>query len=222
MTDTLWTTVDHYLESLLTPPDPMLEAAQAAADAAGLPAIQVSALQGKQLMLLARSHGARRILEVGTLGGYSAIWLARALPADGLLVTLELDPKHAAVARANLDLAGLAAVSEVRVGAAADTMAELVTQAAEPFDFVFIDADKTGYPAYLQLVRRLTRPGSVIVADNVVRQGGVADPASSDANVQGVQRFLELVAADPGLDATVVQTVGSKGHDGYLLALVTS
>jgi len=221
MTDSTWTTVDHYLEALLSAPDPVLDAAQAASDAAGLPTIQVSPLQGKQLMLLAKAQGARRILEVGTLGGYSAIWLARALPSDGTLITLELDPKHADVARSNLARAGLDAVSEVRVGPADASLAALVAEGGEPFDFVFIDADKPGYSAYLRLVRHLVRPGSVIVADNVVRQGGVADPHSSDPAVQGVQRFMELVAADPGLEATVVQTVGSKGYDGFLLAVVS-
>jgi len=221
MTESTWTTVDHYLEGLLSAPDRGLAAAPAARDAAGLPAIQVSPLQGKQLMLLAKAQGARRILEVGTLGGYSAIWLARALPSDGTLITLELDPGHADVARSNLARAGLAAVSEVRVGPADASLATLVADGAEPFDFVFIDADKPGYSAYLRLVRQLVRPGSILVADNVVRQGGVADPSSSDPAVEGVQRFMELVAADPGLEATVVQTVGSKGYDGFLLAVVS-
>ena len=210
MTRERWTAVDRYIEDLLLPDDPALPEND-------LPAIAVSAPQGKMLNLLARSMGARRILEIGTLAGYSAIWLARALPPDGRLDTLEIDPRHAAVARENLDRAGLSGVAEVHVGPALTTLAEL----DGPYDLVFVDADKEGYPAYLAEALRLTRPGSLVVADNVVRDGAVIDH-TDDTMVLGVRRFAELVAAEPRLEATVIQTVGSKGYDGFLLALVTS
>jgi predicted O-methyltransferase YrrM len=213
---TQWTAVDDYFDSGLTPPDPVLDAALAASHAGGLPDIQVSAAQGKQLHLLARAVGARRILEVGTLGGYSAIWLARALPTDGRLISLEVDPHHAEVARANLADAGLADRAEVRVGAALDTLPGL----AGPFDFAFIDADKPSNADYFAHAVRLSRPGTVIVVDNVVRGGRVVD-AAGDAAVQGVRRLVEVVAAEPRVDATVLQTVGVKGYDGYLIALVS-
>ena len=209
---------DAYLEGLYTSPDPVLEAALAAAQAAGLPEIQVSATQGKMLHLLARLMGARSILEIGTLGGYSAIWLARALPEGGRLVTLEADPRHAAVAAANLAAAGLSGVAEVRTGRALDTLPSL----KGPFDLVFIDADKDGYPAYLDWALKLTRKGSLIVADNVVRGGAVADAASPDPRVQGIRRYHTLVAAEPRLCATALQTVGVKGHDGLSFALVVA
>jgi predicted O-methyltransferase YrrM len=213
-----WTDVDRYLGDLLVPPDPMLDAALEAATAAGLPQIQVSATQGKLLHLLARIRGARRILEIGTLGGYSTIWLARALPPDGRLVTLEIDPHHAEVARRNLDRVGLAGQVDVRVGPATDSLAAMTDE--DPFDLVFIDADKPGNPVYLERSLTLSRPGTVIVVDNVVRGGAVVDPSSADANVIGVRRCLEQLASDPRLDATALQTVGSKGYDGFAIAVV--
>jgi predicted O-methyltransferase YrrM len=212
MSEALWNSVDQYLGDTLLPPDPALEAALADSAAAGLPAISVAPNQGKLLMLLAQMSGARRILEIGTLGGYSTIWLARALPPDGRLVTLEYSPKHAEVARRNIERAGFAAQVEVKVGAAIDTLPSL----EGPFDFVFIDADKTGYPDYFRWALRLARPGTVIVADNVVRAGKVMDP-QGDANAEGVRRMLELAAAEPRVEATAVQTVGSKGWDGFAL-----
>lgn len=215
-----WTAVDGYLSDLLVAPDDSLEAALRASAAGGLPPIQVAANQGKLLHLLARLKGARTILEVGTLGGYSTIWLAGALPPDGRLVTLELDPRHAQVARANLEHAGLAELVEIRVGPASESLAHLVAEGGGPFDLVFIDADKEGYPDYLGGALRLTRPGSLIVADNVVRGGAVMDAADSDPRVRAVRRFLEMVAAEPRLAATVIQTVGSKGYDGLAFALV--
>jgi predicted O-methyltransferase YrrM len=222
MTQAQWTAVDDCFADLLLPADDALNAALAASDAAGLPQIAVSPLQGRLLNLLARFGRAQRILEVGTLGGYSAIWLACALPPEGRLVTLELEPKHAAVARANLARAGLAAVAQVRVGPALDSLAALEREGAAPFDLIFIDADKTGYPNYWSWALKLARVGTLIVADNVVRKGAVADAASTDANVQGVQRYLELVAAEPRVQATGLQTVGVKGYDGFCVALVVA
>ena len=221
MTDARWTAVDRYLTDLLVPPDPALDAALVASEAAGLPAHQVSASEGKLLHLLARLVGARRILEIGTLVGYSTIWLARALPPDGRLVTLELDPRHADVARANLGRAGLGNVVDVRVGRAVESLRRLAADGSGPFDLVFIDADKETNPDYLAWALRLSRPGTVIVADNVVRGGAILDGASADPSVRGVRRFLELVAADPRLAATAIQTVGAKGWDGFAIALVT-
>jgi predicted O-methyltransferase YrrM len=215
-----WRAVDDYLVDRLIPADPALEAALAASDAAGLPAIQVAANQGMLLQLLAQMAGARRILEIGTLAGYSTIWLARALPAGGRLITLEAVPAHAEVARGNLAAAGLADVVEVRVGLAADTLRELADKATEPFDFVFIDADKEGYPAYLDWTLRLSRPGTVIVADNVIRDGAVADMAEDDSRVVGVRRFLDELGRLPNVAATAVQTVGVKGYDGFAIARV--
>lgn len=212
----IWSDVDRYLEGLFTPTDPALTEALKAADAAGLPPIQVSATQGKLLYLLAKLSGARRILEIGTLAGYSAIWLARALPAGGKLVTLEADPRHAEVAKANLARAGLELVTEVRVGKALRTLPRL----EGPFDLVFIDADKESYPAYLTWALKLTRKGSLIVADNVVRDGAVSVETSLDPRVQAVRRYHELVAAEPSLSATVLQTVGVKGYDGLSFAVV--
>ncbi len=220
MTQERWTAVDDYISDLLVPQDQALEAALEASEAAGLPSIQVAANQGKLLYLLGRLQEVRSILEIGTLGGYSTIWLARALPADGRLTTLELDPKHAEVARANLARAGLTERVEVVVGSASDTLARLADEGAGPFDLVFIDADKEGYPDYLGWALRLTRTGSLIVADNVVRDGAVIDPVSIDPRVQAVRRCLELMAAEPRLDATVIQTVGGKGYDGLAFALV--
>ena len=217
-----WTAVDRYLADLLFPPDPALDAALADSAAAGLPAIAVSPPQGKLLHLLARTAGARSILEIGTLGGYSTIWLARALPKDGRVVTLELDPKHAAVARANFALAGLAHVIDLRVGRAIDTLPQLVAEERGPFDFIFIDADKAGIPEYFTWALKLARRGTAIVVDNVIRNGAVADAASTDASVRGVRRFNELLAKETRVSATTIQTVGSKGYDGFTLALVVS
>jgi len=221
MTSPLWTSVDAYVSSLFVPPDLALDAALEASTAAGLPAIAVSPAQGKMLHLLARAMQARSILEIGTLGGYSTIWLARALPPEGRLVTLEISAAHAEVARANVARAGLAAQVDVRLGPAIETLPRLVEEGAGPFDLVFIDADKPGYPHYWPWALRLARPGALIVADNVVREGAVADAQSVDANVQGVRRYLECVAAEPGVSATVLQTVGVKGYDGLSLAVVT-
>ncbi|MGW2872192.1 O-methyltransferase [Kitasatospora sp. NPDC001225] len=215
-----WDAVDAYFSEQLVGHDPVLEGATAAADAAGLPKIAVAPNQGKLLHLLALTQGAKRILEVGTLGGYSAIWLARALPADGTLLTLELDPRHAEVARGNLAAAGLAGVAEVRVGRAADSLAALVEQGVEPFDLVFIDADKPSNPEYFRRALQLTRPGSLIIVDNVVRGGAVADVDSTDPAVVGTRALHELIAAEPTVTATSVQTVGSKGYDGFTLARV--
>ncbi|HZR29705.1 MAG TPA: O-methyltransferase [Terriglobales bacterium] len=215
-----WTAVDHYIGDLLVQHDPALDAALEASTVAGLPAIQVSPTQGKLLHLLALSHGARNILELGTLGGYSTIWLARALPADGRLITLEADAKHAEVARANIARAGLASVVELRLGRAQETLPNLAAEKREPFDFIFIDADKTGYPEYFTWALKLSRPGTMIIADNVVRKGAVVDGSSSDADVQGVRRFYELVAREPRVSATAIQTVGSKGYDGFAMVVV--
>ncbi|PYC84744.1 methyltransferase [Streptomyces tateyamensis] len=220
MTQQQWTAVDGYLNEVLIGEDAALTAALATSAKAGLPEIAVSPTQGKLLNLLAASIGARRILEIGSLGGYSAIWLGRALPADGRLVSLELSPAHAAVARANLHEAGLEKVAEVRTGRAADSLAELVDDGAEPFDLVFIDADKASIPEYLDFSLKLTRPGSLIIVDNVIRGGAVADADSQDPSVLGVRRMHELVAAHPQLEATAVQTVGSKGYDGFTLIRV--
>lgn len=211
-----WTEVDRYLNGLLVPSDPALDAALAANAAAGLPPIDVAPNQGKLLHLLARLMGAKRILEIGTLGGYSTIWLARALREGGRLVTLEFDPKHAEVARENLARAGLSEVVEVRQGAALDTLPTLTG----PFDLIFIDADKPNNPNYLEWSLKLSRPGTLIVGDNVVRWGKVADPESTDASVRGARSFLEMMAAEPRLSATAIQTVGSKGYDGFAVALV--
>lgn len=222
MKKTDWTAVDRYITDLLLPADPILGAALEANRAAGLPAIDVSPVQGKLLHLLARSQGARRILEIGTLGGYSTIWLARALPPDGRLITLEADLKHAEVARSNIKRAGLDYLVELRVGPAQNTLPRLVEENAAPFDFIFVDADKTGYPEYLKWSLKLSRVGTMIVADNVVREGAITDPENADPNVRGVRRFFELLAAEPRLSATVLQTVGAKKYDGMAFALVVS
>ncbi|MFB7253973.1 O-methyltransferase [Streptomyces nojiriensis] len=219
MVQQTWTAVDNYFDGLLVEEDEALVAAAASTEAADLPAHQVAPNQGKLLNLLARVRGARRILEIGTLGGYSTIWLARALPADGRLVTLEVDERCADVAAANIARAGLEHVVEIRRGRAVDLLPGLADEA--PFDLVFIDADKPSNPAYLEWALKLTRPGSVIVGDNVVRDGAVIDPDSSDPRVQGVRRFTELISEHPQLTATALQTVGSKGYDGLILALVT-
>jgi predicted O-methyltransferase YrrM len=221
MNEELWTKVDDYLVSLLTSPDDALDAALADSAAAGLPEINVAPNQGKLLEILARMHGSRRILEIGTLGGYSTIWLARSLPVDGELISLELESKHAEVARTNIDRTGLGHLVEIQVGPAVASLRNLVAEGVKPFDFIFIDADKEGYAEYFTLSLQLSRPGTVIVADNVVRNGAVVDPVSSDERVRGVRRFLELVAAEPRVEATVVQTVGSKGYDGFALLYVS-
>jgi predicted O-methyltransferase YrrM len=217
-----WAAVDQYLTGLFVPPDPALDGALEASRAAGLPAINVSPSEGKLLHLLAHAHGAKRILEIGTLGGYSTIWLARALPAPptGKLITLEFNPAHADVARANITRAGLSNSVDIRVGRAIDTLPKLEAERAGPFDLIFIDADKPSNPDYLAWSLRLSRPGTLIIADNVVRGGDVLDAASTDASVRGIRRFNELLAAEPRVSATAIQTVGSKGHDGFALALV--
>lgn len=217
MQEETWREVDAYIEQVVGASDAALDTALAESARAGLPAISVSPAQGKLLYLLARAVGARRVLEVGTLGGYSAIWLGRAVAPDGQVVTLELSPQHAEVARANVGRAGLGEVVDVRVGRAADTLAALDGD----FDLVFIDADKPSNADYVTAALRLTRPGSVIIVDNVVRGGAVLDPAG-DANVQGVRRLNELLTADRRLSATTIQTVGVKGHDGFTLALVVA
>jgi len=215
-----WTSVDRYLTDLFVPADSALDAALAAGVAAGLPPINVSPTQGKLLQLLARIQGARNILEIGTLGGYSTIWLARALPAGGRLITLEFEPKHAEVARANLARAGLAGVVELRIGRALDTLPQLAAEGRSPFDLIFIDADKPSTADYFAWSLKLSRRGSVIIVDNVVRKGAVTDAANDDPNVRGMRRFHELLAAEKRVSATVIQTVGSKGHDGFAIAVV--
>ena len=221
MTQELWSKVDEYIVNLLLPGDEALSAALRASTEAGLPAINVAPNQGKFLSLLATIQGARNILEIGTLGGYSSIWLARALPPDGRLVTLELDPKHAEVAASNLKRAGVAEKVSIRVGRALDTLAALAKEGLPPFDFVFIDADKQSIPEYFDWALKLSRVGTVIVVDNVIRKGAVVDSASTDANVQGVRRFNERLAKTTTATATAIQTVGSKGYDGFTLIRVT-
>jgi caffeoyl-CoA O-methyltransferase len=220
MDDDLFTTVDRYVEGLFIGEDAALDAAVAASRSAGLPAIQVSPVQGRLLHLLALLVRARRILEIGTLGGYSTIWLARALPEDGRLISLEREARHAEVARANLARAGVAARVDVRVGRALDTLAVLGTEGVEPFDLVFIDADKDTYLEYLQWALRLTRSGSLIVADNVVRRGVIPVPGEDGARALAVQRFNAALAAEPRLTATILPLAGSKGFDGMALAVV--
>jgi predicted O-methyltransferase YrrM len=217
-----WADVDRYLGKLLVPRDAVLDEVLAASAAAGLPPHEVSPTQGKLLHLLASMQGARTILEVGTLGGYSTIWLARALPADGSLVTLEVEPAYAAVARANVAHAGVAGLVDVRVGPALETLPRLADEDRPPFDLIFLDADKANAAEYLTWALELSRRGSVIVADNVVRGGEIGDAASSDPAVPGVRRFYERVAREPRLSATAIQTVGSKGYDGFALALVVA
>ena len=214
-----WTKVDRYFEELLTPEDDGLRAALKENKAAGLPQIDVSPLQGKFLEFLVRVSGARRVLEIGALGGYSTIWMARALPEGGRVVTLELEAHHAEVARRNLEGAGVLDRVEVIVGPALETLPVLAGQ-SEIFDLIFIDADKESYPEYLGWAMKLSRPGTVIVADNVVREGRVADADCDDPRVKGVRRFAERMAAEPRLSSTVLQTVGAKGYDGFALSVV--
>ncbi len=220
MSQEQWSAVDTYFDGLFAPTDEVLTAALQATTGAGIPAINVSPTQGKLLHLLARMHNVRSILEIGTLGGYSTIWLARALPADGRLITLEINPDHAEVARANIAQAGLSALVEVRVGKAIDSLPQLHEEDAGPFDLVFIDADKVSTPDYLAWALRLTKPGSLIIIDNVVRNGAVADPTTTDPNVQGVQKALAMLATDKRVISAATQTVGSKGYDGFAIALV--
>jgi predicted O-methyltransferase YrrM len=219
----LWTAVDAYLADRLIANDDLLEAALRDSEAAQLPPIQVTALQGKMLQIFARMMGARQILEVGTLGGYSTIWLARALPENGRLITLEAAAKHAAVSRKNLERAGLLGKKvELREGPALDTLPKLVAEGAGPFDLIFLDADKEHNAEYLQWAMRLSRVGTVIVTDNVVREGAVVDAASEDPMVKGTRRFFEAVAAEPRLTATAIQTVSGKKYDGFALLMVDS
>lgn len=220
MTEELWTAVDRYIADMFVPKDDALDAALAESTAAGLPAISVAPNQGKLLHLLVRISGARTILEIGTLGGYSTIWMARALPRGGRLVTLESDPKHAEVAVANIARAGLGDLVDVRVGLALDTLPLLAGEGRGPFDLVFIDADKANMPHYFTWALKLSHPGTLIVADNVVRDGAVIDASSDDPSVQGVRRLNEMIAAESRVTGTTIQTVGSKGYDGFALVLV--
>lgn len=216
-----WTTVDRYFGRTVCVGDAALESAVSESRRAGLPEIQVAPNQGKMLMLLARAVGARRVLELGTLGGYSTIWLARGVEPGGRVVSLELDAKHASVARANIERAAVDAEVEVREGPALEGLERLAAEGAGPFDFVFIDADKERIPQYFEWAVRLSRPGALIVVDNVVRDGKVIDDKSGDASVQGVRLLFERVGSDPRVFVTAVQTVGEKGYDGFLIALVT-
>lgn len=224
----LWTAVDSYICEHLLAPDPVLDAVLAASHAAGLPPIAITPNQGKLLELLARIHHAHSILELGTLGGYSTIWLARALPEGGRLITLEREPRYAEVAWASIANAGLAETVQVRVGPALQTLPELHEEGVGPFDMIFIDADKQNYPGYLEWSLKLSRVGTLIVGDNVVRAGAILDPTADDLGFEdggiaaGVRRFYELLAAEPRVSATAIQTVGAKGHDGFALALVTA
>jgi predicted O-methyltransferase YrrM len=219
MTQERWTAVDRYITDLLVAPDPALDAALSASIAAGLPSISVSPSQGKLLMLLARLGGAKNILEIGTLGGYSTIWLARGLSPAGHLITLEADAKHAKLARENIARAGLADMIEVILGNALDALPKLAAANRGPFDLIFIDADKASLPDYFTWSLKLSRPGSVIIIDNVIRDGAVIDPASTDPAVRGVRRMNEMMAAEKRVSATAIQTVGSKGYDGFAIAI---
>ena len=219
MTQPLWSAVDRHISALLVGDDPVLDGVLAANAAAGLPPHDVAPNQGKMLHLLARLIGARRILEIGTLGGYSTIWLGRALQPGGIVVTLEADPQHAAVARENFRRAGLNDAITLREGPARTTLERLVAEGQPPFDMIFIDADKPSNPAYLEMALALSRPGTLIVGDNVVRGGDLIDPHGDD-KVDGVRRFLEMMASDPRVSGTAIQTVGCKGHDGFAMAIV--
>ncbi len=220
MNQETWTSVDRYITDVLVGPDSALNAAQEASDDAKLPPINVTPNQGKLLMLLARMLGAKNILEIGTLGAYSTIWLARGLAKNGRLITLELDPKHAEVARANIARAGLSDTVELILGRAIDTLPRLAAKKRGPFDLIFIDADKPSNPDYFAWAMKLSRPGSLIIVDNVVRSGAIVDAGSKDASVQGVRRLNELIAAEKRVTATAIQTVGSKGYDGLAFVLV--
>jgi len=221
-TQALWTQVDHYFADLLAPSDEGLNAALDANQHSGLPAIDVSRLLGKFLALMVQISGAQRVLEIGALGGYSTIWLARALPQGGQIVSLELSQRHAEIACANLMHVGMLNRVDLRVGQALNSLEALAVDGAAPFDLIFIDADKSNYPGYLAWSLKLSRPGTIIIADNVVRDGKVIDPDCPDPNVQGVRRFTEMLAAEPRLSATALQTVGTKGYDGIALAVVMS
>jgi predicted O-methyltransferase YrrM len=220
MSEKVWDAVDDFIAGHLVEDDPALQAAIEASEAAGLPSINIAPNQGKLLMLLARAIGARKILEIGTLGGYSTIWLARGLLPEGRLVTLEADPDYAKVAHANIARAGLEGLVEIRVGRALDTLPRLAAEA--PFDLIFIDADKPSTPGYFQWAVRLARLGSLIVVDNVVREGAILDGTSEDPNVLGMRRFFELAATDKRVSGTAIQTVGHKGHDGLAVLLITA
>lgn len=222
MTKDVWEAVDKYLDKMLIPHDSSLDDALAAAAAAKLPAIQVSSVQGKLLHLLARIMGARHILEIGTLGGYSTIWMARALPEGGRIITLEADPKHADVAQRNFARAGVESKVELRLGKALDTLPQVAADGLGPFDLFFIDANKSNMPEYFEWSLKLARKGSVIIADNVVREGAVLDAESKDADIQGIRRFLEMVGKEKRVSGTALQTVSTKNYDGFALVLVTS
>jgi predicted O-methyltransferase YrrM len=222
MAEDQWTEVDQYFSESLLASDPILESALEASVAAGLPAISVSPNQGKLLQMLAQIVGARSILEIGTLGGYSTIWMARGLRAGGRLITLEVDPKHAEVAQLNVARAGLRDVVDVRIGNAVEILPQLSAERRGPFDLIFIDADKPNIPTYFEWALKLSRPGTLIIVDNVVRDGAVIDPDSSDPSVQGVRRFIELLGAESRASGTVIQTVGIKGYDGFAIVLVSS
>ena len=222
MSKELWTSVDRYITDSLVLSDPVLDACLAATAAAQLPAINVSPAEGKLLFILAQLTAARNILELGTLGGYSTIWLARALPSDGRVITLEADPKHAAVAAANFARAGLEDRIELRLGQAIETLPKLAAENRGPFDLIFIDADKPSIPQYFDWALKLSRPGSVILVDNVVRDGALADATNRDPSIQGVRRLHELLALEPRTVATTIQTVGNKGYDGFTLIHVTA
>jgi predicted O-methyltransferase YrrM len=222
MTQELWTQVDQYFSSSLLGSDPILEGALEASAQAGLPLIAVSANQGKLLQMLAQILDARSILEIGTLGGYSTIWLARGMRPGGRLITLEVDPAHAAVAHANLQHAGLGGVVQVRIGSALDTLPRIAAEGAGAFDLIFIDADKANIPAYFEWAVKLSHPGALIIVDNVVRDGNVIDAESSDASIKGVRRFVEMLAARDDMTGTAIQTVGTKGYDGFAIVRVES
>jgi predicted O-methyltransferase YrrM len=222
MTQEVWEAVDKYFDKMLIPHDSTLDDALAAAAAAKLPAIQVSSVQGKLLQLLARIMGARNILEIGTLGGYSTIWMARALPEGGRIITLEADPKHAEVARKNFARAGVESKVELRLGKALDTLPKVAADGLGPFDMFFIDANKSNMPEYFEWSLKLARTGSVIIADNVVREGAVLDAKSTDDDIQGIRRFLEMVGKEKRVSGTALQTVSTKNYDGFALVLVTS
>ncbi len=222
MTQELWTAVDTYIKEKMIPADAVLSAAQQNGIDAGLPPIAVSPAQGKLLYLLARMCGAKNVLEIGTLAGYSTIWMARALPLGGRVITLELDARHAEVSRKNFAMAGLADAIEVRLGSALNSLPKLVEERRGPFDLIFIDADKANIPAYFDWSLKLSRPGTVIVIDNIIRDGKVIDGDSKDADVQGVRQFNQLLATDKRVSATEIQTVGEKGYDGFALLVVNA
>jgi predicted O-methyltransferase YrrM len=221
-TKDLWTEVDQYFSERLLPADPILDSVIEECEKAGLPAIAVSPNQGKLLQLFVELMDARSILELGTLGGYSTIWLARAMRPGGRLTTLEIDPKHADVARLNIARAGLQSVVDVRVGNALEILPQLAAERRGPFDLIFIDADKQNIPNYFDWAIKLSRPGSLIVVDNVVRDGAVIDPTNADPNIQGVRRFIDQLGADSRASGTAIQTVGTKGYDGFAIVLVKS